>query len=121
MVRSCHACATRSNFFFTPTLRSDSSPSPTIDLRQRFSLCEIFKHAHLKFTVYGRKQASKQASIHTHVHNAVTLMWGSLMLAPIKAKLLADGDLEIIKVHLLYTLRGAYVDCSTENWSEEAL
>ena len=28
--------------------------------------------------------ASKQASIHTHVHNAVTLVWGSLRLAPIK-------------------------------------
>ena len=26
--------------------------------------------------------ASKQASIHTHVHNAVTLVWGSLRLAP---------------------------------------
>ena len=42
-------------------------------LGQRFSLCEIFKHAHLKFTVYGHKQAS----IHTHMRNAVTLMWGS--------------------------------------------
>ena len=48
-----------------------------------FGLCEIFKHAHLKFTVYGRKQASKQTSKHTHVRNAVTLMWGSLRLAPI--------------------------------------
>ena len=27
--------------------------------------------------------ASKQASIHTHVCNAVTLVWGSLKLAPI--------------------------------------
>ena len=27
--------------------------------------------------------ASKQASIHTHVYNAVTLVWGSLRLAPI--------------------------------------
>ena len=26
--------------------------------------------------------ASKQASIHTHVCNAVTLVWGSLRLAP---------------------------------------
>ena len=47
-----------------PMLRSGSSPSPTIDLR--FGLCEIFEHAHLKFTVYGRKQASKQANKHTH-------------------------------------------------------
>ena len=27
--------------------------------------------------------ASKQASIHTHVRNAVMLVWGSLRLAPI--------------------------------------
>ena len=32
--------------------------------------------------VYGRKQASKQANIHTHVRNAVLLVWGSLRLAP---------------------------------------
>ena len=51
----------------------------------RFSLCKIFKCAHLKFTVYmaANKQASKQASIHTHVRNAVTLVWGSIRLAPI--------------------------------------
>ena len=30
----------------------------------------------------ANKQASKQASIHTHVRNAVTLVWGSLRLAP---------------------------------------
>jgi len=29
--------------------------------------------------------ASKQASKHTHVHNAVTLVWGSLRLAPINS------------------------------------
>ena len=28
------------------------------------------------------KQASKQASIHIHVRNEVTLVWGSLRLAP---------------------------------------
>ena len=62
MVRSCHACATCSGFLsFTLTLRSGSSPLP---IDPRFSLCEIFKHAHLKCTVYGRKQASK----HTHAH-----------------------------------------------------
>ena len=32
------------------------------------------------------KQASKQANIHTHMHNAVTLVWGSLRLAPISKK-----------------------------------
>ena len=31
--------------------------------------------------VYGRK-ASKQASIHMHVCNAVTLVWGSFRLSP---------------------------------------
>ena len=64
-----------------PTLRSGSSPSPT---RQRAGhiactklpcLHEIFKYAHLKFTVYGRKDT------HTFA-NAVTLVWGSLRLAP---------------------------------------
>ena len=35
------------------------------------------------FKIYGIwPQASKQASIHTHVRNAVTLVWGSLRLAP---------------------------------------
>ena len=28
----------------------------------------------------GHKQTNKQASIHTHVHNAVMLVWGSLRL-----------------------------------------
>ena len=31
------------------------------------------------------KQASKQANIHMHVHNAVPLVWGSLRLAPISS------------------------------------
>ena len=37
------------------------------------------------FKVYGKwsVQASKQANIHTHVCNEVTLVWGSLRLAPI--------------------------------------
>ena len=47
-------------------------------------LCEIFECAHLKFTVSGRsKQTNKRTSIHTRVCNAVTLVWGSLRLAPI--------------------------------------
>jgi len=33
-----------------------------------------FIHAHLKFTIYG----CKQASIHMHVRNTVMLVWGSL-------------------------------------------
>ena len=50
---------------FTPTLRSGSSPSPTWQRAGHIactSLHEIFKCAHLKFTVYGRKQTD----IHTH-------------------------------------------------------
>ena len=48
------------------------------------------KRAHLKFTVYGRKQAN----IHTHVRNAVPLVWGSLRLAPIR----------VIHVHIVIYL-----------------
>ena len=36
--------------------------------------------AHIKLTVYGRKQASKHT--HAHMHNEVMLVWGSLRLAP---------------------------------------
>ena len=38
----------------------------------------IFKYAHLKFTVYGRKHTHNFRKI-----NAVALVWGSLRLAPI--------------------------------------
>ena len=50
------------------------------------SISVILKiRADLKFSVSGwSKQASKQASIHTHVCNEVTLVWGSLRLAPIR-------------------------------------
>ena len=44
-----------------------------------FSLREVFKCAHLKFTVYGHKQAN----IHTHMCNAVPIVWCSLRLVPI--------------------------------------
>ena len=52
-------------------------------------LCEIFEYAHLKFTVIGQ---SKQASKHryTNVCNAVTLVWGSLKLAPMMSSLLKN-------------------------------
>ena len=40
-------------------------------------LREMFECNHLKFTVVGpSKQASKEASIRTHVHNTVMLVWG---------------------------------------------
>ena len=42
-----------------------------------------FEHlfVQFKFSEYGHKQASKQ-DIHTHVRNAVTLVWGLLRLVP---------------------------------------
>ena len=47
------------------------------------------KFADLKFTVFAR---SKQASIDTHaLRNEVTLVWGSLRLAPITTKQLPIG------------------------------
>jgi len=36
-----------------------------------------------KWSVQASKQASKQANVHTHRCNEVTLVWGSLRLAPI--------------------------------------
>ena len=65
---------------------SGSSPSPTRLLSACMSSVFVilkFNHAHLKFTVYGHKQAN----IHTHVRNAVPLVWGSLRLAPINCYL----------------------------------
>ena len=41
---------------------------------------EIFESADFKFPVSGRSMHSR---IHTRVRNAVTLVWGSLRLAPI--------------------------------------
>jgi len=40
------------------------------------------------FKIYGiwlqaTNQPTKRSNIHTHVHNAVTLVWGSLRLTPI--------------------------------------
>ena len=40
-----------------------------------FKLCEIFKCAHVKFTVYGHKQTNKQTDIHIRLCNAVLLVW----------------------------------------------
>ena len=100
MVSSCHAWVNLirlRSLGFTPTLRSGRSPSLTRDsglavqkLPQdlTFGLHEIFKCAHLKFTVYGRKQTD----IHTTSANAVTLVWGSLRLAPINWLLDGNAD-----------------------------
>ena len=67
---------------FTPTQHSGSSPSSTQQWEWHIpctkGLHEIFKYAHLKFTVYGHKHTY----IHTTSANAATLVWGSLRLAP---------------------------------------
>ena len=51
----------------------------TLSARGR-SIFGKYLNAHLKFMVYGRKQARTL----THFRNAVPLVWGSLRLAPIK-------------------------------------
>ena len=86
MDRSCHACVNLSRLRsgFLSRRRCGLAVGWVALHRQQAgtretSLREIFKCAHLKFTVYGRKQAS----IHTHFRNAVMLVWGSLRLAPI--------------------------------------
>ena len=61
-------------------LNHDLVSSPTECMSSIFVILK-FKRAHLKFMVW-RKQAFKK-NIHTHVHNAVTLVWGSLRLTPI--------------------------------------
>ena len=48
-----------------------------------FGLHEIFKCGHLKFTVYGHKQASKQTYTQLPQMQLCTLVWGSLRLAAI--------------------------------------
>ena len=48
-----------------------------------FNHREILECADLKFPVSGRSIARRPAGrIHTHLRNAVTLVWGSLRLAP---------------------------------------
>ena len=70
MVSSCHACivfvprASRRRCTLAVALHRRNSGLGTKTTRRSwtFSLHEIFKCAHLKFTVYGRKQTD----IHTH-------------------------------------------------------
>ena len=74
---SCHAC-----FNFS---RLHSGSASGLHMLHNINLREIFECTHLKFTVSGRsKQASNQANIHTHMRNAITLVWGSLRFAPMK-------------------------------------
>ena len=94
MVRSCHACVNW--VVFIPRASHGCCTLP-VALHQRdsglgishsharnylrtFNLHEIFKCAHLKFMVYGRKQTY----IHTTSANAVTLVWGLLTLTSTK-------------------------------------
>ena len=51
-----------------PTLKSAVAPKRT----RAFSLLEIFECAYLQFMLSGY-----DPSIHTHMHNAVQLVWGS--------------------------------------------
>ena len=82
---SCHVCFNFSHLNSRLlALHSGNSPSrsPTKCMSSIFVILK-FKRAYLKFPVSGRsKQASKQAYIHTHVRTEVTLVWGSLRLAP---------------------------------------
>ena len=65
----------------TLTLQSGSSPHTR---SHGWSIHrKIFKCAHFK--IYS-KWSVQTKSIHTHVHNAVTLVWGSLRLTPITGK-----------------------------------
>ena len=68
--------------FLHAMLCSGSSPSPTQQwaghIAWHETIWQIFKCTHLKFMVYGCKQASK----HTHTSgNAVPLVWSSFRLA----------------------------------------
>ena len=79
---SCHACFNFSRLCSgSPTLHSGNSPSPTECMSSVFIILK-FNRAHLGIWPQASKQASKQADIHTHVCNAVLLVWGSLRLSP---------------------------------------
>ena len=101
-IRSYRACCKRIQLessllplSFMPTLESDNNRSLSLSQPWPWTVdpCEIFECAHFKFTVSGwSKQASKQTNIHTHVRNEVTLVWGSLRLAPITARAHKNGQ-----------------------------
>ena len=91
-----------------PTLHSGSSQAlPSIghhchaSARGHSYLKGKYLNVHLKFTVYGRKQAWSVGRIHTHLHNAVLLVWGSLRLAPLTYLVYSENYL----VCLLITTR----------------
>ena len=51
---------------------------------------------------------SKQASIHTHMRNEVTLVWGSLRLAPIKGPTPSFAELPSFRVNSEFYLTGHF-------------
>ena len=60
-----------------------------------FSTCPICSfNLNFRYMATSKQAASKQADIHTHVRNAVTLVWGSLRLAPISASV----DLNLARI-----------------------
>ena len=104
MVHGCHACVNSSRLRssgLTPTLRSGSSPSPT---RQRAG------HTHAR---------NYHTYIHTTSANAVTLVWGSLRLAPTSKALPSISGLYTgtkpcpVKAILAYIVHG-YIEGTTQ-------
>ena len=72
-----------------------------------------YSFVQFKFTVYGHKQASKQASRHTHVFcNAVTLVY-SLRLATITTVLLLFAQAMSVRLHIDLTLMCEWNHCCT--------
>ena len=63
---------------FYSRLQASHTMHTELDLRNIKIQTRLFK-------IFGIwPQIDRQTYIHTHVHNAVTLVWGSLRLAPIK-------------------------------------
>ena len=101
MVCSCHACVNLRVVFVSWALRQHCTLAVALHRHdsglgisharnhlRTFGLHEILKCTHFKFTVYGRKQTD----IHTTSANAVTLVWGSLRLAPTMVHLFYKQD-----------------------------
>ena len=81
----CRACLNLSHLHYScqrcALAVAQHCPSPTTKCTRTFNFWEIFKRA---FKIYGIwPQANKHVCIHTHLLNAVSLVWGSLRLAPI--------------------------------------
>ena len=69
----------------------------------------VYLRFQLKFSVYGltyvRTYVRRQTDIHTHAScNAVTLVWGSLRLAPINYRTAQDHTYFLNKVNIMILL-----------------